>query len=89
VAIATASAPRAGLSRQAMANQANSSAAQVATGAYVPRDCDGSTELILIGSGTELDLCVKAGPAAERRGQESAGGLRSPCVELFEEQAAS
>jgi transketolase len=76
------------LSRQAMANQANSSAAAVAKGAYILEDSDGTPELILIGSGTELDLCVKA--AAELRGEgHNVRVVSIPCVELFEEQEPS
>ncbi len=76
------------LSRQAMANQANSTAAAVAKGGYVLEDSTGTPELILIGSGTELELCTKA--AAELR---AAGNnvrvVSMPCVELFEEQDAA
>ena len=48
------------LSRQGMVNQANSSIDKVALGGYVLEDCEGTPELILIGTGTELDLCVQA-----------------------------
>ncbi|NQV10897.1 MAG: transketolase, partial [Cyanobacteria bacterium] len=75
------------LSRQAMANQANSSAAQVAKGAYVLEDCDGTPDLILIGSGTELDLCVKAAEQLSAEGKK-VRVVSIPCVELFEEQDA-
>ncbi|MFZ4566513.1 MAG: transketolase [Prochlorococcaceae cyanobacterium] len=76
------------LSRQAMANQANSSIDKVAFGGYVLEDCDGTPELILIGTGTELDLCVQAArqlTAAGRRVRV----VSMPCVELFVEQSAS
>ena len=76
------------LSRQAMANQANSSVDKVALGGYVIEDGDGSPELILIGTGTELDLCVQAArqlTAAGRRVRV----VSMPCVELFLEQPAS
>jgi transketolase len=76
------------LSRQGMANQANSTPAAVAKGGYILEDSDGSPDLILIGTGTELDLCVKA--AAELRGEGSKVRVVSmPCVELFEEQDAA
>ena len=42
-----------------MANQANSSIEKVAMGGYVLEDCAGIPDLILIGTGTELDLCVR------------------------------
>jgi transketolase len=76
------------LSRQAMPNQAGSSAGSVARGAYVLEDCEGTPELILIGTGSELDLCVKA--AAQLRGEGRRVRVVSmPCVELFEEQDAA
>jgi len=76
------------LSRQAMANQANSSAAQVAKGAYILEDSEGTPELILIGSGTELDLCVKAAAVLRAEGR-NVRVVSIPCVELFEEQEPS
>ena len=76
------------LSRQAMANQANSTAAAVAKGGYVLEDSNGTPELILIGSGTELELCTKA--AAELRAAgKNVRVVSMPCVELFEEQDAA
>jgi transketolase len=73
------------LSRQAMANQATSSAAAVARGGYILEDSDGTPDLILIGSGTELELCTKA--AAQLRGEgRNVRVVSMPCVELFEEQ---
>jgi len=76
------------LSRQAMANQANSSPEQVAKGAYVLEDSDGTPDLILIGSGTELDLCVKAAAVLRAEGRR-VRVVSIPCVELFEEQDAA
>jgi transketolase len=75
------------LSRQAMANQANSSAAAVARGGYVLEDCDGTPDLILIGTGTELDLCVQAAAKLREDGHK-VRVVSMPCVELFEEQDA-
>ncbi|MGB7563990.1 MAG: transketolase, partial [Prochlorococcaceae cyanobacterium] len=76
------------LSRQAMANQANSSAEKVARGGYILEDSEGSPELILIGSGTELELCSKA--AAQLRAEgKNVRVVSMPCVELFEEQDAA
>lgn len=76
------------LSRQAMVNQANSSIDQVAKGGYVLIDSDGTPDLILIGSGTELDLCVKAAEQLSADGKQ-VRVVSMPCVELFEEQDAS
>jgi transketolase len=76
------------LSRQAMANQPNSSAAAVAKGGYILEDSTGTPELILIGTGTELELCTKA--AAQLRAEgKNVRVVSMPCVELFEEQAAA
>ncbi len=73
------------LSRQAMANQANSSAAGVAKGGYILEDSNGTPDLILIGTGTELELCTKA--AAQLRAEgKNVRVVSMPCVELFEEQ---
>jgi transketolase len=76
------------LSRQAMANQANSTAAAVAKGGYVLEDSTGNPELILIGSGTELELCTKAASELRAAGK-NVRVVSMPCVELFEEQDAA
>ncbi|WP_216907420.1 transketolase [Synechococcus sp. CCY 0621] len=76
------------LSRQAMVNQANSAADKVAQGGYILEDCSGTPDLILIGSGTELDLCVKAAAQLSAEGK-AVRVVSMPCVELFEEQDAA
>tara|TARA_Y100001968_G_scaffold226184_1_gene208967 strand:+ start:5897 stop:7855 length:1959 start_codon:yes stop_codon:yes gene_type:complete len=76
------------LSRQGMPNQANSSIEKVALGGYVLEDCDGSADLILIGTGTELDLCVQAAKELTKQGKKIRV-VSMPCIELFEEQSAS
>jgi transketolase len=76
------------LSRQAMANQANSSAAAVAKGGYILEDSTGTPELILIGTGTELELCTKAAALLRAEGK-NVRVVSMPCVELFEEQDAA
>jgi len=77
--------PLLALSRQArLANQANSSAARVAKGAYVLEDCVANKpELILIGSGTELDLCRPRRPqqlSAEGRKVRVSRSAASDCL---------
>ena len=74
------------LSRQAMANQANSSIEKVAHGGYVLEDCAGTPDLILIGTGTELDLCVQAAKQLSAEGKK-VRVVSMPCVELFDEQS--
>jgi transketolase len=76
------------LSRQAMANQANSSAAAVAKGGYILEDSNGTPELILIGTGTELELATKAAAVLRAEGK-NVRVVSIPCVELFEEQDAA
>ncbi len=76
------------LSRQAMVNQANSGADKVAKGGYILNDCSGTPDLILIGTGTELDLCVKAAAQLSAEGK-AVRVVSMPCVELFEEQDAA
>ncbi|KZR84440.1 Transketolase [Synechococcus sp. MIT S9509] len=74
------------LSRQGMANQANSSIEKVARGGYILEDCDGTPDLILIGTGTELDLCVQAAKQLRADGKK-VRVVSMPCVELFDEQS--
>ncbi len=74
------------LSRQNMANQANSSIEKVAFGGYVLEDCEGTPELILIGTGSELDLCVQASKQLTAEGKK-VRVVSMPCVELFDEQS--
>ena len=76
------------LSRQAMANQPNSTAEAVAKGGYILEDSTGTPDLILIGTGSELELCTKA--AAQLRADgKNVRVVSMPCVELFDEQDAS
>jgi transketolase len=71
-----------------MANQANSSPAAVAKGGYILEDSTGSPDLILIGTGTELELCTKA--AAQLRAEgKNVRVVSMPCVDLFDEQDAA
>jgi len=76
------------LSRQAMVNQAGSSAAAVAKGGYILEDSNGSPDLILIGTGTELELATKAAAVLRAEGK-NVRVVSMPCVELFEEQDAA
>ncbi len=76
------------LSRQGMPNQANSSIDKVAFGGYILEDCEGTPELIFIGTGSELDLCVQAAKQLSSQGHKIRV-VSMPCVELFEEQSDS
>jgi transketolase len=76
------------LSRQALVNLEKSSADVVAKGAYVASDSEGTPELILIGTGSEVNLCIKA--AEELRGTgKKVRVVSMPCWELFDEQNAA
>ncbi len=76
------------LSRQGMPNQQNSSIEKVANGGYILEDCEGTPDLILIGTGTELSLCVDAAKELTNKGKKIRV-VSMPCVELFEEQIES
>ncbi|HEY9846352.1 MAG TPA: transketolase C-terminal domain-containing protein, partial [Candidatus Caenarcaniphilales bacterium] len=94
VAIAAARGKRAGkktrpsllaLSRQTVPNLAGSSIEGVTKGGYVLSDSDGTPDLILIGTGSETQLCVKA--ADQLRGEgKKVRVVSMPCWEVFEEQ---
>jgi transketolase len=73
------------LTRQAVPNLAGSSIDGVTKGAYVLSDSDGTPDLILIGTGSETQLCVKA--AEQLRGEgKKVRVVSMPCWELFQEQ---
>ena len=76
------------LSRQGMPNQANSSIDKVALGGYILEDCSGIPDLIFIGTGSELNLCVEAAKELTQKGK-NVRVVSMPCVELFEEQSDS
>jgi len=54
-------------------------------GAYVLADCEGAPEIILIGTGSELQLCVEAGEKLKAEGVK-ARVVSMPSFELFERQ---
>jgi transketolase len=70
-----------------MPNQRNSAPAHVARGGYILEDCEGTPDLILIGTGSEVDLCVQAASRLSAEGRR-VRVVSMPCVELFEEQDA-
>lgn len=73
------------LTRQNLPNLAGSSIEGVAKGAYVIVDCDGTPDMILIGTGSEVSLCVKAAEKLTAEGKK-VRVVSMPCWELFEEQ---
>ena len=56
----------------------------VERGAYVLQDADGEPELILMGTGTEVSLCVEAAEALA--GEFKVRVVSMPCMERFEAQ---
>lgn len=61
-------------------------AENLAKGAYVVRDCEGTPDVILIGTGSELELAVKAGEKLTEAGKK-ARVVSFPSWELFELQS--
>lgn len=70
------------MTRQNLPQLAGSSIEAVAKGAYAVVDCEGTPDLVLLATGSEVSLCVDAA-------KELGGNVRvvsMPCRELFEEQ---
>lgn len=61
------------------------SAAGAALGGYVISDSDGKPQVILIGTGTELQLCMQAQQKLASEGIQ-ARVVSLPCMELFDDQ---
>lgn len=59
-----------------------------AKGAYVIADCEGTPELLLMGTGSELSLVVEAYEKLTAEGVK-ARAISVPCLELFYEQDAA
>ena len=75
-------------SRQAVPNLAGSSIDGVAKGAYAVIDSDGTPNVILIGTGAEVGLCVKAAEQLTSEGKK-VRVISMPSWELFEAQDAA
>ncbi len=76
------------LSRQALPTMDRTkyaAAAGLKQGAYILADCDGTPEVILIGTGSEVSLCVGAYETLKGEGIR-ARVVSMPSWELFEEQ---
>lgn len=74
------------LTRQNLTPMAGSSK-DALKGAYVMEDCEGTPDLILIASGSEVELAVKAKAVLEGEGKK-VRVVSMPCMDLFEEQTA-
>lgn len=77
-------------SRQNLAPQARSAEQlqQIARGGYVLVDCDTAPELILMGTGSELDLAVQAAERLAQQGRK-VRVVSMPCTEAFDAQDAA
>jgi transketolase len=75
------------LSRQNMPNLPGCSIEGVAKGGYVCKDSNGTPDVILMGTGSELELCYQAADILEKEGKK-VRIVSMVCWELFDEQPA-
>ena len=73
------------LTRQNLPQYANSGKIAL-KGGYVLEDCEGTPDVLLIASGSEVELCVKAKAALAEKGVK-ARVVSMPCFEEFEKQS--
>jgi transketolase len=73
------------LSRQNLTNLKGSSIENVAKGAYILSDSEGTPDIILLGTGGETELAVKAGEKLREAGKK-VRVVSFPSWELFDEQ---
>jgi transketolase len=74
------------LTRQALPQYATSGK-EALKGGYILEDCEGTPDVLLIASGSEVELCVKAKAALLEEGVK-ARVISMPCIEEFEKQSA-
>ncbi len=67
--------------------QYEGSGKQALKGGYVLEDCEGAPDVLLISSGSEVELCVKSKAMLEAQGVK-ARVVSMPCFEEFEKQSA-
>ncbi|PSN17495.1 transketolase [filamentous cyanobacterium CCP5] len=75
-------------SRQNLPNLDGSSIDAVAKGAYILSDSDGTPDIILVGTGSEVELCVEAGKQLTAEGKK-VRVVSMPSWELFDAQDES
>lgn len=73
------------LSRQNLP-QYEGSGKEALKGGYILEDCEGKPDVLLIGTGSEVELCVKAKETLEAK-DVKARVISMPCVEEFEKQS--
>ncbi|MDY7013653.1 MAG: transketolase, partial [Cyanobacteriota bacterium] len=74
--------------RQGLPNLEGSSIENAAKGAYILSDSDGTPEIILLGTGSEVHLCVEAADKLRAEGKK-VRVVSMPSWEVFEEQDAA
>ena len=74
-----------GLSRQSLPNLSGSSIEKAEKGGYVLTDSDGTPDIILIGTGSETQLCVKAAQQLQGEGKK-VRVVSMPSWEIFDRQ---
>ncbi|MEB3217688.1 MAG: transketolase [Nostocales cyanobacterium 94392] len=74
--------------RQGVPNLNGTSIEKTTKGAYILVDCDGTPDIILMGTGSELQLCVGAAEKLSAEGKK-VRVVSMPSWELFEEQDQS
>ena len=62
-----------------------SDAAGAACGGYVLLPCEGDPDVILMGTGSEVELCIKAAEELTKAGKQ-VQVVSMPCLELYDEQ---
>ena len=74
-------------SRQNLAHQSRTAqqVAAIARGAYVLKDCEGTPELLIIATGSEVEICVDAVTQLQAKGIK-ARLVSMPCTDVFEAQ---
>ena len=73
------------LTRQNLPQYENSGK-EALKGGYVLEDCEGAADVLLIATGSEVELCVKAKAALAEKGV-NARVVSMPCMEEFEKQS--
>jgi len=73
------------LTRQGLPNQAGSSIENTAKGGYILSDSEGTPDIILIGTGSEVNLCIQAADQLRQEGKK-VRVVSIPSWEIFEEQ---
>ncbi len=76
------------LSRQGLPILENSSIENTIKGGYVALDCEGTPELVFIGTGSEVMLCIEAAKQLAAEGKQTRV-VSMPSVEVFEAQDAA